>query len=89
MQGFGFLATYRSLRVGESPLKTEEVDYNLGRGFQQLGGRNPHEIELMLNTHTCIGLHAFAQKHYLAVLESTENRRHTDSHAPVSYLCLL
>ncbi|KAB5589355.1 TPR-2 domain containing protein [Ceratobasidium theobromae] len=51
-QGFGFLARYRSLRVGESPLKTEEVDYNLGRGFQQLGGRNPHEIELMLNTHT-------------------------------------
>ncbi|EUC58861.1 TPR-2 domain protein [Rhizoctonia solani AG-3 Rhs1AP] len=36
-QGFAFLSKYRSLRAGEGPLKAEEVDYNLGRGFQQLG----------------------------------------------------
>ncbi|KAH7325447.1 hypothetical protein B0J17DRAFT_581386, partial [Rhizoctonia solani] len=35
--GFAFLSKYRSLRASEGPLKTEEVEYNLGRGFQQLG----------------------------------------------------
>ncbi|QRV85565.1 TPR-2 domain protein [Ceratobasidium sp. AG-Ba] len=36
-QGFAFLHKYRSLRAGNGPLQMEEVDYNLGRGFQQLG----------------------------------------------------
>ncbi|KDN41099.1 hypothetical protein RSAG8_07653, partial [Rhizoctonia solani AG-8 WAC10335] len=63
-QGFAFLSKYRSLRAGEGPLKAEEVDYNLGRGFQQLG------------------LQAFAQKHYQAVLESDEKRQTADPNAP-------
>ncbi|KAJ1300854.1 hypothetical protein OPQ81_002493 [Rhizoctonia solani] len=66
-QGFAFLSKYRSLRGGEGPLKAEEVDYNLGRGFQQLG------------------LQAFAQKHYHAVLESVEKRQKADSNAPLGF----
>ncbi|CAE6532833.1 unnamed protein product [Rhizoctonia solani] len=37
IQGFAFLSKYRSLRACEGSLKAEEVEYNLGRGFQQLG----------------------------------------------------
>ncbi|CAE7227038.1 unnamed protein product [Rhizoctonia solani] len=36
-QGFAFLSKYRSLRASGGTLKVEEVDYNLGRAFQQLG----------------------------------------------------
>ncbi|KAG8715736.1 transcription factor TFIIIC subunit tfc4 [Ceratobasidium sp. 395] len=65
-QGFAFLHKYRTLRGGDGPLQMEEVDYNIGRGFHQLG------------------LHAFAQKHYKAVLESVDNRQKVDPQAPVS-----
>ncbi|CEL53983.1 Transcription factor tau subunit sfc4 OS=Schizosaccharomyces pombe (strain 972 / ATCC 24843) GN=sfc4 PE=1 SV=1 [Rhizoctonia solani AG-1 IB] len=64
-QGFAFLSKYRAIRGSEGPLNTEEVDYNLGRGFQQLG------------------LQAFAQKHYQAVLESVEKRQKVDPNAPL------
>ncbi|KAF8704762.1 TPR-like protein, partial [Rhizoctonia solani] len=64
-QGFAFLSKYRTIRACESALKSEEVDYNLGRGFQQLG------------------LQAFAQKHYQAVLESVEKRQKADPNTPV------
>ncbi|CEL55007.1 putative WD repeat-containing protein alr3466 OS=Nostoc sp, (strain PCC 7120 / UTEX 2576) GN=alr3466 PE=4 SV=1 [Rhizoctonia solani AG-1 IB] len=63
-QGFAFLSKYRAIRGSEGPLNTEEVDYNLGRGFQQLG------------------LQAFAQKHYQAVLESVEKRQKVDPNTP-------
>ncbi|KAG8734749.1 transcription factor TFIIIC subunit tfc4 [Ceratobasidium sp. 428] len=65
-QGFAFLHKYRTLRGGDGPLQMEEVDYNIGRGFHQLG------------------LHAFAQKHYKAVLESVEKRQKVNTQAPVS-----
>ncbi|KAG8773624.1 transcription factor TFIIIC subunit tfc4 [Ceratobasidium sp. 428] len=64
-QGFAFLHKYRTLRGGDGPLQMEEVDYNIGRGFHQLG------------------LHAFAQKHYKAVLESVEKRQKVDPQAPL------
>ncbi|KAG8732634.1 transcription factor TFIIIC subunit tfc4 [Ceratobasidium sp. 423] len=50
-QGFAFLSKYRSLRADEGPLKAEEVDYNLGRGFQQLGKASTgrYQIELYLD----------------------------------------
>ncbi|KAG9091420.1 transcription factor TFIIIC subunit tfc4 [Ceratobasidium sp. 370] len=64
-QGFAFLHKYRTLRAGDGPLQVEEVEYNLGRGFQQLG------------------LHAFALKHYQAVLERAEQRRKADTQAPL------
>jgi hypothetical protein len=68
-------------------LKAEEVDYNLGRGFQQLGiaGFSLYELTpLIVRGH--LGLQAFAQKHYQAVLESVEKRRNADVNASVRYL---
>ncbi|KAF8597842.1 TPR-like protein [Ceratobasidium sp. AG-I] len=64
-QGFAFLSKYRSMRAEVGPLQAEEVEYNLGRGFQQLG------------------LQAFAEKHYKAVLESVDKRRKEDPDAPL------
>lgn len=36
LQGFAFLAKYRTLRGGDEKM-VDEVDYNFGRAFQQLG----------------------------------------------------
>jgi general transcription factor 3C polypeptide 3 (transcription factor C subunit 4) len=64
LQAFGFLSQYREL-VGPG----QEVEYNFGRAFHQIGKRLAslplaHAFTLLTNCVYSAGLNAYAVKHY-------------------------
>jgi general transcription factor 3C polypeptide 3 (transcription factor C subunit 4) len=68
-----FLTRYRALRQAEAA-ESDEVEYNFGRAFQQLGEQGLSLIPFMIVLTVDIGLHSLAVKHYERVLEIAERR---------------
>ena len=68
-----FLTQYRSLRQANGT-ESDEVEYNFGRAFQQLG----EQIFLGWFTYVMltigVGLHSLAVKHYERVLDIAERK---------------
>jgi general transcription factor 3C polypeptide 3 (transcription factor C subunit 4) len=59
--------------------ESDEVEYNFGRAFQQLGEEVPSAGSRLVAVLTVgIGLHSLAVKHYERVLEIAEKKTKTD-----------
>jgi len=71
-----FLTRYRALRQVDEA-ESDEVEYNFGRAFQQLGEEVPSAGSRSALT-LGIGLHSLAVKHYERVLEIAEKKTKTD-----------
>ena len=73
-----FLTRYRALRQVDET-ESDEVEYNFGRAFQQLGEEVPSAGSRPVTVLTVgIGLHSLAAKHYERVLEIAEKKTKTN-----------
>lgn len=75
-----FLTRYRALRqVDVNEAESDEVEYNFGRAFHQLGQEVPSVVPCLVVVLTDgIGLHSLAVKHYERVLEIAEKKTKTN-----------
>lgn len=73
-----FLSRYRTLRQVDGT-ESDEVEYNFGRAFQQLG-KSPRLflIRVASRSYCWVGLHSLAVKHYERVLDIVERRTRTN-----------
>lgn len=73
-----FLTRYRALRQVDGT-ESDEVEYNFGRAFQQLGNPPRGSPSMLLAILTVgIGLHSLAVKHYERVLDIAEKKTRTN-----------
>lgn len=68
MQGMAFLSRYRALRKS-SPEGFDEIEFNFGRAFQQLGLQLSPPFLEVTETEWGQGLHSHAVQHYERVLD--------------------
>jgi general transcription factor 3C polypeptide 3 (transcription factor C subunit 4) len=73
----GFLTKYRDLRLEQSPEYEDEVEFNFGRAFNQIGKTaifSLHCTDLINLLFPFVGLLTHAVKHYERVLQIAERR---------------